>query len=97
MRIATYNVEWFNSLFDDDGTLLFDQGWSGRYNVTREQQLTALGVVFSRLDADAIMIIEAPDHSRARRTHTALENLPIILGCGQTPFLSDFRMIPSKK
>lgn len=74
MRIATYNVEWFNSLFDDDGTLLFDQGWSGRYNVTREQQLTALGVVFSRLDADAIMIIEVPDHSRARRTHTALEN-----------------------
>ena len=35
VRIATYNVEWFNSLFDDDGLLLDDGGWSGRRDVRR--------------------------------------------------------------
>ena len=28
MRIATYNVEWFNSLFDDAGQLLFLSKWT---------------------------------------------------------------------
>lgn len=73
MRIATYNVEWFNSLFDDDGALLMDEGWSGRHNVTRAQQTEALGIVFAALDADAIMVIEAPDESRRRQTRRALE------------------------
>ena len=73
MRIATYNVEWFNNLFDDAGRLIFDGGWSGRHDVTREQQIEALGIVFTALDADAIMVIEAPDESRHRRTVPALE------------------------
>ncbi|KIN64359.1 putative Endonuclease/Exonuclease/phosphatase fa [Sulfitobacter noctilucicola] len=72
MRIATYNVEWFNSLFDDAGTLLDDAGWSARYNVTRARQIAALGVVFQALDADAIMIIEAPDQNKNRSTIAAL-------------------------
>ncbi len=74
MRFAAYNVEWFNSLFDDGGALIFDGGWSGRYNVTRAEQLNALGTVFSALDADAVMVIEAPDHSKTRSTILALEN-----------------------
>ena len=61
MRIATYNIEWFNNLFDDDGVLLMDDGWSGRHDVTRAMQIEALGIVFAALDADAIMVIEAPD------------------------------------
>lgn len=73
MRIATYNVEWFNALFDDDARPYADHEWSGRRDVTRREQLKALGVVFKTLDADAVMVIEAPDHSRQRDTIRALE------------------------
>lgn len=73
MRIATYNIEWMNSLFADDGSLLDDTEWSSRYNITREDQIAALGVVFRALDADAIMIIEAPDDNSRRSTTPALE------------------------
>ena len=73
MRIATYNVEWFDNLFEDAGGLREDAGWSGRQDVTRLEQITALGVVFQALDADAVMIIEAPDQSSRRSTVRALE------------------------
>lgn len=74
MRIATYNVEWFDALFDDDGRLReTDDGWSGRHGVTRAEQIAALGQVFQALDADAVMVIEAPDTGRVRATVTALE------------------------
>jgi len=73
MRIATYNIEWFNNLFDDAGRLIDDGGWSGRQDVTRREQIEALGIVFSALDADAVMVIEAPDHNGRRSTVTALE------------------------
>ncbi|WP_120503690.1 endonuclease/exonuclease/phosphatase family protein [Sulfitobacter mediterraneus] len=72
MRIATYNIEWFSSLFDDEDQLFGDVGWSARYNVTRAQQTQALGRVFQALDADAVMIIEAPDQSKNRSTIKAL-------------------------
>jgi len=74
MRIATYNVEWFNTLFDDDGNLEENDLWSGRHDVTRADQLGALGIVFTALDADAVMVIEAPDSSKRRSTVRALEN-----------------------
>ena len=73
MRIATYNVEWMNSLFDDAGALLDDAEWSGRRDVTRSQQIAALVTVFQAMDADAIMVIEAPDDGRNRDTVRALE------------------------
>lgn len=73
MRLGTYNVEWFDHLFDDAGQLRDDGGWSGRYNVTRSQQIAALGAVFAKVDADAMMIIEAPDSSRRRDGVFALE------------------------
>ncbi|EDQ05124.1 hypothetical protein DSM14862_00935 [Sulfitobacter indolifex] len=73
MRVATYNVEWFASLFDDDNRLYDDGGWSSRYNVTRAQQTAALGLVFTALDADAIMVIEAPNHGRRQSTVAALK------------------------
>ena len=72
MRIATYNVEWFNSLFDDAGALINDGSWSSRWDVTKAQQTAALGHVFQALDADAVMIIEAPDSSRKRSSTDAL-------------------------
>ncbi|MFK7837936.1 MAG: endonuclease/exonuclease/phosphatase family protein [Sulfitobacter sp.] len=74
MRIATYNVEWFSALFDDDNQLFDDGGWSARYNVTRAQQTAALGMVFQTLDADAVMVIEAPDQSKSQATIAALTN-----------------------
>lgn len=73
MRFATYNVEWMNSLFDEDGQLLDDEGWSSRRDVTRAAQTDALRTVFRSLDADAVMVIEAPDNSRNRDTVKALE------------------------
>lgn len=73
MRIATYNVEWFTNLFDRDGHLMEDQGWSARHNVTRAEQLAALGTVFAAMDADAVMIVEAPDDNRRHHTVDMLE------------------------
>ena len=72
MRIATYNVEWFSALFDEEDVLFDDGAWSARHDVTRAEQTAALGMVFQALDADAIMVIEAPDQSRKQSTIRAL-------------------------
>jgi len=74
MRFATYNTEWFDDLFDDAGNLLEDGEWSARYDVTRRDQIAALSIVFTAIDADAVMILEAPDNNRKRSTVRALEN-----------------------
>ncbi|MFP7673383.1 endonuclease/exonuclease/phosphatase family protein [Marivita sp. S0852] len=73
MRVATYNVEWFDSLFDDAGRVLVEDSWSARHNITKAMQVEALGIVFTALDADVVMVIEAPDTSRSRKTVPALE------------------------
>lgn len=90
MRIATYNVEWFNNLFDNEGILLDDDGWSGRWDVTRAQQTEALGGVFTAMDADAIMIIEAPDTSRKRNGDEALEYFAAYCGLRTRKALTGF-------
>ncbi len=72
MRIATYNVEWMNALFDDKNALVEDETWSARYNITKSQQINALGAVFEALNADAILVIEAPDSSNKRDGAAAL-------------------------
>ncbi|KAA9009913.1 endonuclease/exonuclease/phosphatase family protein [Histidinibacterium aquaticum] len=65
MRIATWNVEWFTHLFDDEGEFLPGGGWSGRRDVRRYEQAEAIAHVLTRIDADAVMVIEAPDsHSK---------------------------------
>jgi endonuclease/exonuclease/phosphatase family metal-dependent hydrolase len=73
LRIATWNVEWFNALFDDAGTPLWDDEPSGRQGVSRAAQLDAIGIVLTALDADAVLIVEAPDRSARRDTVAALE------------------------
>lgn len=80
MRIATYNVEWFNTLFDNAGRLINDGSWSGRWDVTKAQQTQALGAVFGAIDADAVMVIEAPDTSRKRDGKVALETFADTFG-----------------
>ncbi|MFU8778634.1 MAG: endonuclease/exonuclease/phosphatase family protein [Roseovarius sp.] len=79
MRIATYNVEWFNALFDDQGRPHDDTTWSARYNVTRADQLAAIGMVFTALDADAVLVVEAPDENGRRSTVKALENFAALM------------------
>lgn len=73
MKLVTYNVEWFDRLFDNAGQLVNDDSWSGRWDVTKAMQTQALGDVFRALDADVLMIIEAPDSSRRRDGVFALE------------------------
>lgn len=90
MRIATYNVEWFNRLFDDDGALINDGSWSSRWNVTRAEQTAALGAVFRALDVDAVMVIEAPDSSRHRDGVAALENFAAHFGLRTTKAIVGF-------
>lgn len=75
MRIATWNVEWFNSLFDDEDQPLVDQNWSGRWNIKRKAQMDAIVRVLREIDADAIMFIEAPDSHSGRSSSAALKNL----------------------
>jgi endonuclease/exonuclease/phosphatase family metal-dependent hydrolase len=80
LRIASYNVEWFNALFDDRGRILDDMKPSSRWKVTRREQIGALGIVFNALDADGIVIIEAPDTNRRRTTERALERFATSFG-----------------
>ena len=80
MRIATYNVEWFASLFDDFDQLVMDDSWSSRRDVTKAQQAQAVAYVLREMDADAILIVEAPDQNGKRSTVAALENFATQFG-----------------
>jgi endonuclease/exonuclease/phosphatase family metal-dependent hydrolase len=80
LRLASYNTEWFNALFDDRGRPYNDGELSARYQTTRAQQLGALAIVFTAIDADGIMVIEAPDSNSRRSTVTALENFAGMFG-----------------
>ena len=80
LRLATYNVEWFNALFDEADRLLDDGENSARYGITRSQQLAALRLVFRALDADGILVIEAPDTRSHRSTTRALERFAASAG-----------------
>ncbi len=80
MRIATWNVEWFSSLFDVDDRLLVDDEWSGRQNVTRAQQVESIAKVMVALDADALMVIEAPNTGNGQSSVRALENFAAAFG-----------------
>ncbi|MEM9577711.1 MAG: endonuclease/exonuclease/phosphatase family protein [Pseudomonadota bacterium] len=90
MRLATYNVEWFNALFDDDDRLLPDGEWSARYQVTRAQQAEALARVLAAMDADAVMVVEAPDTGKRRSTVAALENFASHFGLRTRAAVSGF-------
>jgi endonuclease/exonuclease/phosphatase family metal-dependent hydrolase len=90
MRIATYNVEWFNGLFDDQNKLLIDDEYSSRYNIKRADQAEALGRVFRAMDADAVMIVEAPDTTKSRSTVEALEGFAAHFGLRTSKAVTGF-------
>lgn len=73
MRLATWNIEWFSYLFDDNNQPADDDRPSGRNGVTRRAQLLAIGRVLAAMNADAIFIVEAPDQGRRRSCTAALE------------------------
>lgn len=73
LRLATWNIEWFNALFDNKGRPQEDGEPSARYQTTRRDQLGAIAIVMTAMDADGIMIIEGPDQGSRRSTVRALE------------------------
>lgn len=73
MRLATYNVEWFANLFDRHDKLIADDSWSGRHDVTKVQQIEAIAKVLTAVDADAILIVEAPNTGKSQNTVRALQ------------------------
>ncbi|KIC21628.1 endonuclease/exonuclease/phosphatase family protein [Leisingera sp. ANG-Vp] len=73
MRLATYNIEWFANLFDGDDNLMLDGAPSARHGVDRYTQGRAIAHVLRRIDADAVMVVEAPNTGRTQRTTRALE------------------------
>ena len=84
-RIATWNIEWFDALFDKQDRPQRDGDWSRRHNVTRAQQLEGIAAVIRAVNPDLLMIIEAPNSGDTRSTVRALEN-----------FAKQFRLRQSK-
>ncbi len=74
MRLATYNIEWFANLFDRRDNLIVDDSWSGRHDVTKAQQVEAIAKVLTAVDADAMLIVEAPNTGKTQDTIRALQN-----------------------
>ncbi len=90
LRIATYNVEWFTNLFGHKDVLQADDNWSSRYKIKRRDQLKAIADVIKAVDADAMMVIEAPDTGGDRNSVRALQNFAEAYGLRQSRALSGF-------
>ncbi len=73
MKMATYNIEWMNVLFENGRPNASDQ-WSARFDVTKAQQLEAIAKVIRIVDADVFIIQEAPNDTKVGTTVLALEN-----------------------
>jgi len=68
LRICSYNVEYFNRLFNNDNSL--------RDGQNEQERLTAIKNVLSRIDSDFVGFVEAPNTTRdlQQSTVTKLEN-----------------------
>lgn len=90
MRLATYNIEWFAHLFDEQDNLLLDAGRSGRHGVDRATQARAIAHVLRRIDADAVLVVEAPNTGKTQRSARALENFAAEAGLRCREAISGF-------
>jgi hypothetical protein len=90
MRLVTYNIEWFAHLFDDADNLMLDGKPSGRYGVDRYTQGRGIAHVLQRLDADAVMVVEAPNTGRKQRCTRALERFAAEAGLRTNIAVSGF-------
>lgn len=84
MKIASYNVEWMNTLFDDGKIDNNNHEWSSRYGITKQAQLNAVAKVLRIVDADAFLILEAPNEYEIGATTRALEGFANHFGLRQT-------------
>ncbi|SDW64923.1 Endonuclease/Exonuclease/phosphatase family protein [Ruegeria halocynthiae] len=80
MRLATYNIEWFANLFDRDDNLIADDSWSGRHDITKAQQIEAVAKVLTAMDADALLVVEAPNTGKRQNTVRALQRFSETFG-----------------
>ncbi len=80
MRLATYNIEWFANLFDRNDSLIVDDSWSGRHDVTKARQVEAIAKVLTAIDADAMLIVEAPNTGKSQNTVRALQRFAEAFG-----------------
>jgi hypothetical protein len=80
LRLATWNIEWANALFDDAGALLMDDAPSARHGVSRGVQIAGIVAVLQALDVDGLMVVEAPDTNGRRSAVTALQTLAALAG-----------------
>ena len=92
MRFATYNVEWFSGLFDNNKPLFTDD-WSSRRDVTKSRQLHAIANVFKAIDADCVLVVEAPDSNANNSTEASLlafsKHFGLRLNAVLTGFMND--------
>jgi len=92
VRFATYNVEWFSGLFEENN-LLFTDDWSSRRDVTKSGQLHAIAAVLKAIDADCVLVVEAPDTNRSNSTEASLlafsKHFGLRLNSVLTGFLND--------
>ncbi|MEX0970627.1 MAG: endonuclease/exonuclease/phosphatase family protein [Paracoccaceae bacterium] len=84
LRVATWNIEWFGNLFDAHSALKLDGDWSARYKVTRAEQGAAIAKVLQKLDADLLLIVEAPNTGKRQSTVRALNNFAAAFGLRQS-------------
>jgi endonuclease/exonuclease/phosphatase family metal-dependent hydrolase len=68
IRLCSYNIEWFNHLFNKDNTL--------KNGSDEQKRINAIAGVLSRLDPDFVGIVEGPNTSKSttESTVTKLEN-----------------------
>lgn len=90
MRIATWNIEWFEALFDTKDRLLADDQPSSRYKVSRRRQAESIALVFDRMEADIVLIIEAPNTGHTQSSVRALESFAGAYGLRQSRAITGF-------
>ncbi len=90
IRIATWNIEWFEALFDREDGLRADHEWSRRYNVTRAEQADGIATALAAVDPDLLMIIEAPNTGHSQSTVRALETFAEAYGLRQKKAVMGF-------
>lgn len=92
MRLACWNVEWFEALFDAQDRPLLDDHRARRYGVTRREQAEAVAEVVRGVDPDALLVVEAPNTSArsGRSAARALEAFAALFGLRQSAAVSGF-------
>ena len=92
LKVATYNVEHFANLFDDNDNPDPDPSEEIRFRTTKEEQLQGVAKALRTVDPDLISIIEGPQTNVAgtKQTTWALKNFASQFGLRQTEAIIGF-------